>query len=292
MECPAAIGVAAGHKFLSNQCVDMPDNSEPGDTQSWAKFKRELREEQRRCGVDARLRMSTDLVVAAIQHVHGRHVSVDRATLREVMLEKLPPLEEFRATRHCVATHEIGHFVSYQAEGLNAATASIRSTPGDPRGWGGYAKAWDTSWLEPANPNPNAEDFNRYARAIVAGPVSEELVGGGKTLPNIAELMSARVYSDRAASLLNDLSGPVWVENVRRATATVEHYAPQIHALSEMLAKRREVASWQPSVRRILRTIEPRLPATWALSPVGTVLSQRIISAVPSTAKFMTKDSR
>lgn len=270
----------------------MPDTSEPNDAQLWAELKRDLREEQRRYGAQARLRMSTDLVVAALQHVRGRLVPVDRAALREDMLERLPPYKEFRALRRCVAAHEIGHFVSYQAEGMSAVEATIRSTPGDTRGWGGDAKAWNVPWLEPDNPNPNAEDFNRYARVIIAGPVGEELAGGGKALPNIAELMAARVYSDHAAGLLDELAGPVWVENVRRATATVEHYAPQIHALTEMLAKRREVASWQPSVRRILRTIERNLPAAWALSSAGTVLSQRIISTVPSTAKFMTKDSQ
>lgn len=252
-----------------------------------AAFRRELKEEQRRQREAATANGQIDLVADALAHVYGIKTPVDRDAIRKTV----SPHPLVPVSREDAAIHESGHFLTDEHEGFHAATACIK---GSPFGWGGKTKnCSDLDFdLAPESAPHDPKDFSRNARAILAGPIAEELIGGGSVFENFAELIQARVYSDRAAELTPDLYGVLWIENVRRTVAIVEHYQLQILKLAEMLARRREITRLQPSVRKVLTTIMSRAPLPMTLSPEGKALAHRIIAETPCVAGFVVPRER
>lgn len=232
-------------------------------------------------------------VTSAIRQVHGRRALIAHDAIRAAISDRLPQFLSLNASRETVAAHECGHFVAYEHEGMCAGTAHIKGSAFDRNGYGGRAQNWDDPlYLEPGHWEHDPKDFNRFARVTLAGPIAEEIIGGGDAMANIGELMNARVYSDRAADLIGELYGVVWTENVRKTVAMVERFQFQIVELAEMLAKRKEITRDSPSVRKVLKIIKPgALITDDELAIKSDALARRIIGETPCVAGFVTTES-
>ncbi|WP_330083304.1 hypothetical protein [Methylocystis iwaonis] len=249
-----------------------------------AAFRRELKEEGQRQREAAIVSKQVSQVTNALSHIYGRKASIDAAAIHKIV--SAYPL--IPASRKGAAVHECGHFVADEREGLLARTARIEGSPFNHHGWGGEATHWGDLYLEPRRWPHDPENFCRNARAILAGPIAEELLGDRNAMGNFAELMQARAYSDRAAELLPDLYGAVWCENVFETVAVIECYTAQIFELATVLAKRREITRNSRGVSKILKTIKPRTPiGTNNLSPRGKALACRIVAETPRVAGFV-----
>lgn len=261
--------------------------------QSPSAFRRELRENKRRAREAAILEFYARYVGEAFNQIYGRRASVAYDAISAAISVWLPQFLSLNASRETVAAHECGHFVAYEHEGMCAGTAHIKGSAFDRYGWGGGAQYWgDPLYLEPGRWEHDPEDFCRFARVTLAGPIAEEIIGGGDAMANIGELMNARVYSDRAADLIGELHGVVWTENVRKTVAMVERCQFQIVKLAEMLAKRKEITRDSPSVRKVLKIIKPgALITDDELAVKNDALARRIIGETPCVAGFGTTES-
>jgi hypothetical protein len=147
-------------------------------------------------------------------------------TVLELFLSRYPMRA---ATRGQAAIHEAGHFVLFERLGLCATTAEIRGSAGGLYGWGGGAHSWN--WLTYRGPEQwDAAALRREAVTVLAGPIAEELLGGGDALgSNIGELVEAVVLALRAADLEGHEARSEVVQEILHGTISlVEHHEPEI----------------------------------------------------------------
>jgi hypothetical protein len=115
--------------------------------------------------------------------------------------------------------------------------------------------------------------------------MAEDLIGGGDALSSIGELVAARVIAERAAELLNCDETERWFEALLSAVSLVEHHAPEIHDIAELLERRRRIDCLQPSTRKILRRVSQTPIDTTSVSERGRTLFRRIANSLLELAQ-------
>ena len=162
------------------------------------------------------------------------------------------------ATRGQVAIHEAGHFVAFERLGLLAGDAEIRGSAGGRNGWRGRATSWD--WRSYRRPEDwDAPSLRREAVAVLAGPMAEELSGGGDALSGIGELVEASVLAFRAAASDDRAPSEVLREVLIETISLVERHAPEIRGIGEVLARKKRIFCGDRPIREILARV-PRGP--------------------------------
>ncbi len=241
-----------------------------------------------RAGPDARI---CALALSIVELIEGKFREIHHSTERfdpGVLCDRLQAF----VTKHPMrpgsrteaALHEAGHLVAYQAGGRVAGMAEIRGTAFSAGGWGGSAWA-EAPFCTECSPHQHVpREFYRDARDTLAGPLSEDLLGGGDALNNIAELMEARLLSNRAAELQGCDPVQLWRRTLRRAVALVEFYQDEIRAIAEPLERRKRIMCFRPSMRQILQHVKQSSIGK-DLSDRGKVLFSKVNSVVMELAQ-------
>jgi hypothetical protein len=180
-------------------------------------------------------------------------------------------------TKWLAALHEAGHFVAYERLGFLAGTAEIRGSRFGRGGWGGGACRWSPPIYDG---RLAPDDFLRDARGALAGPIAEELLGGGDALHIIGELIDASIRSDRAAELWGRDSIEMWDETLLGAVALVEHHEPEILDIAALLECRGRISRLDRPVEKILARVTPGPIDRGAVSQRGLALARRVTEAL------------
>jgi hypothetical protein len=180
-------------------------------------------------------------------------------------------------TKWLAALHEAGHFVAYERLGFLAGTAEIGESGG------GHA----CPWAPPIYSYPLApDDFLRDAQAVLAGPIAEELLGGGDLLgSSIGELIDAAIRSRRAADLAGRDSIEMWDETLLGAVALIEHHKPEILDIAAVLEREGCIWRTNSAVNKILMRVEEAPIDMRAVSERGLALADRITEALREFAQ-------
>jgi hypothetical protein len=111
--------------------------------------------------------------------------------------------------------------------------------------------------------------------SILAGPIAEELLGGGDAFASIGELIEASVFAFRAKDLDGHTSGDI-LGGVLLETFFLVEDLPQIQTIAEMLERRKRITSREPSVRKVLASMPRDRIVSAQLSAAGDALMKKI----------------
>jgi hypothetical protein len=186
------------------------------------------------------------------------------------------------ATMEQAALHEAGHFVLFERLGFLAGTAAIYGSPFGRNGWGGGACRWSPPIY---NGRLAPDDFLRDAQAALAGPIAEELLGGGDVLGGIGELVDASIRSARAADLAGRDTIEMWDETLLGAVALVEHHKPEILDIAAVLERQKRISRTDRAVEKILMRVEEAPIDVGLVSERGLALARRITEALREFAR-------
>ena len=130
------------------------------------------------------------------------------------------------------------------------------------------------------------DDFLRDAQAVLAGPIAEELLGGGDLLgSSIGELIDAAIRSRRAADLAGRDSIEMWDETLLGAVALIEHHKPEILDIAAVLEREGCIWRTNSAVNKILMRVEEAPIDMRAVSERGLALADRINEALREFAR-------
>lgn len=167
------------------------------------------------------------------------------------------PLEEFltrhpmsAASKEMVALHEAGHSITFERLGMWMAFAHIHGSAFGHYGWSGGASARNSVVWDPRPETWDLAAFRGEARSALAGPIAEELLGGGDALGSIGELAGARCWAERVAELEGREEHEVVREVVISATSLVERYEGDIRDLADVLARRKRISRFDCPVKK------------------------------------------
>jgi hypothetical protein len=205
--------------------------------------------------------------------------------------EELGALEAFilrhpttAATKEQAASHEAGHSIAHECLGMMMHAATIAGPPFGRGGWGGTAQyrelfygPWGGEWY------PDA--MQRGATAMLAGPIAEELIGGGDALSSVGEVVAASVLMRRAAELLGRDTIEMWEETLLGAVALVERHRPEILDIAVVLERRKRISRTDSAVNKILMRVEEAPIDIRAVSQRGLALAHRITKALKEFAQ-------
>jgi hypothetical protein len=178
------------------------------------------------------------------------------------------------------AAHEAGHFILCEHQCLVALRATINGSSFGRHGWCGAAD------FEIAETH-NVEGCLRLARTWIAGPLAEHIIGNGCATANIGELVGALVFVYRAAAMAGFGTRELWRDTLRETIAIVETFEWEIHAIADMLARRKKIDRWQPSVRKIMERVKGRtIGGDNTLSTAGARLEHKIDEAFMEFARI------
>jgi hypothetical protein len=187
-------------------------------------------------------------------------------------------------TRALAAIHEAGHFIAFERLGMVAGEAYIVGSPFGRNGWSGGAIAWRAAAIArsradyaPSSSSPN--ELRVEAISSFAGPVAEELLGGGDARHNISELIGACVCAERAAQLSREGREAV-ARALTRTISLVEQYEHVIRGIATVLDRKKSIWRHDQPVRKILAGV-PQGPFDAApLSAKGQALCNKIVGAL------------
>jgi hypothetical protein len=130
-------------------------------------------------------------------------------------------------------------------------------------------------------------ELHNEAISALAGLIAEELFGDGDALSSVGELVGGVLYARRAAWLVgtDELEGAD--EALICAISLVEHNETAIRKIAELLARRKRISRWQPSVLKILDGIAQGPLVTKPLSVLGQALFDKIKSALEELAPLI-----
>jgi hypothetical protein len=184
-----------------------------------------------------------------------------------------------RSTRDMISLHEAGHVIAFERLGMLAAGAHIE---GSSRGeWSGTATAINRSYRRLRPPYWAPEEFRAEAVAAFAGPVAEELFGGGSALASIGELLGACLCAEFAAQLRDEDDERVAVdEALTCAISLVERYGPAIREAAALLSSRKHIWRGNRKVQKILAGVPQDPFDAGPLSPRGQALHDKIVAGI------------
>lgn len=225
-------------------------------------------------------------LIRAFIAIYGQPPSFDDGALPAAFRAWLARGQTQWPSKSEAAAHECGHVAAYAAAGVPLIRVKIYPAHSKPGAWLGLA--YHAPCHLPLIWSRDPELFSLLACLTLAGPIAEEIIGGGHALRNLTELWRARAFSDRAAEVSDNHSSALWGENVWRAVASVEHYAPQISALAKILERRCEITPELQRVSKVLQNIPPGARIPWkAVSPKGKTLAHSIIADTPCIADLL-----
>lgn len=176
-----------------------------------------------------------------------------------------------KATKTMAGIHEAAHFVAYTVLGLGAWKAEIHGTKFGRGGWGGRAVPCND--FDPQN--ASGKHFLNEALATLAGPFAEHILGNGDAYSSVGELFAARIYVSRAALHTGQNSDTLWYQTLVQAEGLVHQYREHILVLASFLETRKEITCIMPSVKKILKTINPSPPLSFSILSCHHVLADK-----------------
>jgi hypothetical protein len=177
-------------------------------------------------------------------------------------------------TQEMAGLHEGGHVIGYERIGMLAASAEIHGSAFNRYGWGGSATPINRAARLPPYLDPN--EFRAEAISALAGPVAEELFGDGDALSSIGEVIAGFFWAMRAAQLEDKDDLAAMNEAVTCAISLAEQYEAAIRKIAELLARKKRIGRWQPSIRKILLAIPQGPFSARPLSVRGQTLFDKI----------------
>ena len=234
--------------------------------------------------VRSQARARLDPINQAYQDVRGRDEPFDDDAVLASLKVFLARHPTRPATEEQAASHEAGHFVAYERLGFLATTAEIYGSRFGRGGWGGAARRWNSpvyNWLQDWYPDA----FLRDAQAMLAGPIAEELIGGGDALSSVGEVIAASVLVRRAAELLGRDTIEMWGETLLGAVALVEHHKPEILDIAAVLERKKRISRTDRPVEKILARVTPGPIGRGAVSQHGLALARKIDDALTEFAQ-------
>jgi hypothetical protein len=222
----------------------------------------------------------TDQIRREWQLIFGRNESWPEEAVCAALTPWLAGHPTRGATREQAAIHEAGHFVVFECVEMIACTARIYG----PRGGGG-------AWTGTAAPATRAkwsaiygENFGGSAMvggeaiAAMAGPIAEELIGGGDALSSIGELIGGSIWAARAGELTNTPEKAAVSSAVATSVSLVECLAPEIQDIGQVLAHRKHI-SRDRSIEKILARMPKGTPVASTLTAPGRAIRDKILGA-------------
>jgi hypothetical protein len=169
--------------------------------------------------------------------------------------------DRYRSSRNAAAIHEAAHFAAMHVEGFGARHARIYNRDGN---WNGEA----ASLTAPGLNNPHS--LIRKARATLAGPLAEELLGdaGNEAIADcFEEFLHAGFIVKRAAMLWGQSNAALWQSTVIEAAALVEFWTAESCDIAAVLARRKIIHAQDRPIRRILARVSAKSLTIWKFSP-------------------------
>ncbi len=216
------------------------------------------------------------------RHVLGAAAPYPKQPIREVFAAYLTSYPTPAATKEMVALHEAGHYIAFERLGMIATTAAIRGSAFGRDGWSGGANAIerpDHHWVMNARRWGLALLWNE-AIAGLAGPIAEEILGGGDALGSVSELAGAALWVACAAELAGQDGGEALRQTVRKAIALVERHEPGIRDIAGALEHKKSISRFDRPVKKILQRVLRGVIANTPLSDEGQTLSDKIMGAL------------
>jgi hypothetical protein len=214
----------------------------------------------------------------AYEKVFGRDEPFEDALVLGPLQVFLANHPMMTATKRHAAIHEAGHFVLFEHLGLVAGTAAVYGSAFGRDGWGGEANDWNSACHSLRDPDPDA--FLCDAQGAWAGPLAEDLIGGGDALSSVGELAQGALLAERAGQLRDRHETEARHEALLGAIALVEHHAREILEIAAFLERRGRISSAQPSIRKILARVKQTPIDARAVSKRGEGLFRKIEDAL------------
>lgn len=221
----------------------------------------------------------TDQIRTEWRLIFGPNESYPEDAIRAALAPWLAGHLTRGATREQAAIHEAAHLVAFERVGMIACTAQIYRSRGGQGAWAGTAgPAERAGWSRIWGKNFGGPTMIRgEAIAAMAGPIAEEVIGGGDALSSIGELVSASLWAMRAG----ELAGQPWKATVSSAVvesiSLVEQHAPDIQAIGQVLARRKCIS--RGDVEGILARVPQGPVVATPLSAAGQALHDEIMGA-------------
>lgn len=145
------------------------------------------------------------------------------------------------ATRKQAALHEAGHYVVYEAQGMIAGSAYIIGSPGGWAGWSGYALAVKAPLLQNRY-SYTTQDVIDEARATIAGPWAEAVLGRSSPNSSVSEIIETHFLAARAAEMSHRESNHVLADIIASTAAIVRTFEEEIQRVASYLERRRNIS--------------------------------------------------
>ena len=228
-----------------------------------------------------------DVIIRATRKICGPAAVVEKDTVCNEIEGCLLRHPTRGASKRQAALHEAGHFVAYEAETMVAAAAVIERGSQRCQAWTGWALCLHSPYTLYGPFPHNPEDFLRDARAALAGPWAEALLGDGDALGSLAEVCEARLLVTQGARMMNRSNRDIWRETLVRTGAIVEHHANEIEKIAEILYRTQRVTAAKPPMRRILQRVQPASMLGRRVSHRCELLVRLIEAETPHIEEFV-----
>jgi hypothetical protein len=221
------------------------------------------------------------LVVPTVRQIYGRgHAQLIRDELEAFLMEH--PTRG--ATRFQAAIHEAGHFVAFEAEGMWAGQAVVSGSPFT-RCWGGSALAWDRPWIRPG---ASVDELLRDARALLAGPWAEAVLGKGDLRSSAGELFQVSILVARAAQLQQRDRHQVLASTIVNTAKIIEAHAKAIEEIASKLMKARSITRQTRGCEKVLDRVR-HTPIRFNLAWWQRSRSRDLVRSLPIIEKMITQ---
>lgn len=185
------------------------------------------------------------------------------------------------ATRKQAALRAAGHYLAFERLGMVATFATIRAPEFEERDWQAKADAVYRAHRKADSHAPDAATlFRGEAIAALAGPIAEELFGGGDVLTSISQLSVGKSHAWRAAELKGREKETVLREVRADAITLVIGHENDIWDVAQMLVKKKRADSRDNLVRNVKARMPRGAVATATLSGTSQHVFEKIGAAL------------
>lgn len=187
--------------------------------------------------------------------------------------------------RRLVAVHEAGHVVAFEATGALFHRAEVKRIDRRSDNWIGEAFSCDPPPLMPRWITSDGALCD--AVSTLAGPIAEEMYGGGVVEASPWEVLHSRACVTRAASLSAKQDRRRWGCVLKLTVALVECNARNIADIADLLMRKERIRRCDRVAQKILSRVT--IPAPPHISVGGRAIVERLSKVPPFLSKVRRK---
>jgi hypothetical protein len=228
---------------------------------NFAQEKREYRAEMAREAKEVFPAFHTSQVMGTVHAIYKNVPVAAEQDVRQFIKEYLQRQPEEPISKRMTATHEAGHFVTFEALGMKATQAKIAGVPFGRGDWSGIAwslerPALDTGLHEYRPYTP--DDLIDEACAALAGPWAEVSLANGAIEGSVSEIIEVGFLAARAAEMLGKKRCQVLADIFERTAAIVDAYKGEIEGIAACLERRKRISRGDRPIKKILGCVRKK----------------------------------